>query len=237
MNIIFLFIGLIIGFAIGYYYVKSTFRTYIDHLTLKNEYIGTDMYQELKSRYNAMEEKYAVRENEIIELNKAIASQEQLIDTLREQAACQDLESEKLQERMKSDFELLSSRLLEEKGNKMMKQSQEQIGMLLNPLKEKLLEFERKVEHYYVDDNRQRAAVLEQIKNLTELNKLVTDETKNLTRALKGDSKVQGNWGEMILERILNFQGLQKVENILYNSPFKPKTEEGCSPICSYVCR
>jgi DNA recombination protein RmuC len=133
-----------------------------------------------------------------------------MIDTLREQNTDREGENKKLNEKLKLDFELLSSKLLEEKGSSMMKQNHEQIGSILNPLKEKLFEFEKKIEHFYVDDNRQRAAMIEQIKSLSELNRMVTDETKNLTKALKGDSKVQGNWGEMILERILEFSGLTK---------------------------
>jgi DNA recombination protein RmuC len=197
-----LFLGLILGVLMGWF----LFRNRIDQNILDSKYVSSDLHTELKNRLKESEQKIEIKNIELIELNRAIASQEQIIDSLREQSTQQENETQKLQER----FELISKKLLEEKGEKMLKQSQDQLGILLSPFKEKLQEFEKKIEHFYIDDNKQRAVMIEQIKSLTELNKLVTDETKNLTKALKGDSKIQGNWGEMILERILEFSGLTK---------------------------
>jgi len=197
-----LFLGLILGVLMGWF----LFRNRFDQNILDSKYVSSDLHIELKNRLKESEQKIEIKNIELIELNRAIASQEQIIDSLREQSTQQENETQKLQER----FELISKKLLEEKGEKMLKQSQDQLGILLSPFKEKLQEFEKKIEHFYIDDNKQRAVMIEQIKSLTELNKLVTDETKNLTKALKGDSKIQGNWGEMILERILEFSGLTK---------------------------
>jgi DNA recombination protein RmuC len=197
-----LFLGLILGVLMGW----LLFRNRFDQNILDSKYVSSDLHIELKNRLKESEQKIEFKNIELIELNRAIASQEQIIDSLREQSTQQENETQKLQER----FELISKKLLEEKGEKMLKQSQDQLGILLSPFKEKLQEFEKKIEHFYIDDNKQRAVMIEQIKSLTELNKLVTDETKNLTKALKGDSKIQGNWGEMILERILEFSGLTK---------------------------
>jgi DNA recombination protein RmuC len=210
MEYLYLIFAILSVFLIAFFILKNKYSTMTDALTLKKEYVSNAVFIDVKSRLKEAELKIDSKNSEIIELNRVIASQEQMIDTLREQNADGTNENKKLHEKLKLDFELLSSKLLEEKGSRMMKQNQEQIGSILGPLKEKLLEFEKKIEHFYVDDNRQRAVMLEQIKNLTELNRLVTDETKNLTRALKGDSKVQGNWGELILERILEFSGLSR---------------------------
>jgi len=210
MEYLYLIFSLIAGFLIAYLLLKNKYNTMTDALTLKNEYTSNAVHLDVKNRLMFAEQKIDVKNAEIIELNRAIASQEQMIDALREQNSERIDENKKLHEKLKLDFEALSSRLLEEKGSNLMKQNQEQIGSILGPLKEKLQEFEKKIEHFYVDDNRQRAAMIEQIKNLTELNRLVTDETKNLTKALKGDSKIQGNWGELILERILEFSGLSR---------------------------
>ena len=210
MEYVYLILGIIVGSLIAYFIMKSKYSAMTDALTLKSEYTSNLVHTDVKSRLKEAELKIDSKNSEIIELNRAIASQEQMIDTLREQNTDREDENKKLNEKLKLDFELLSSKLLEEKGSSMMKQNHEQIGSILNPLKEKLFEFEKKIEHFYVDDNRQRAAMIEQIKSLSELNRMVTDETKNLTKALKGDSKVQGNWGEMILERILEFSGLTK---------------------------
>jgi len=210
MDYIYLAFAFVVGFLIAYFWIKNKYHAMTDSSTLKRDYTSNLVYLEVKNRLVFAEQKIEAKNIEIIELNRVIASQEQLIDALREQNSERFDENKKLHEKLKIDFELLSSKLLEEKGSNLMKQNQEQLGSILSPLKEKLLEFEKKIEHFYVDDNRQRAAMLEQIKNLTELNRLVTDETKNLTNALKGDSKVQGNWGELILERILEFSGLSR---------------------------
>jgi DNA recombination protein RmuC len=210
MEYLYLIFAMLFGFLIAYIFLKNKYGTMTDRLTLKKEYVSIAVFMDVNNRLKDAALKIDSKNAEIIELNRAIASQEQIIDTLREQNTDRVNENNKMHEKLKLDFELLSSRLLEEKGSNLMKQNQEQIGTILGPLKEKLLEFEKKIEHFYVDDNRQRAAMMEQIKNLTELNRLVTDETKNLTKALKGDSKVQGNWGELILERILEFSGLSK---------------------------
>jgi DNA recombination protein RmuC len=157
-----------------------------------------------------METKLVQKESDLIELNKAIAGQEQMIDTLREQAQNQNSELRKMQELMRLEFENLATRLLDEKSKHFVQQNQEQLQLVLNPLREKIQDFERKVEHFYIDENKQRATLSEQIRTLTDLNKMVTEEAQNLSKALKGESKVQGNWGEMILERLLEKSGLTK---------------------------
>jgi DNA recombination protein RmuC len=218
-------VALILGFVIGYLYVKLNSRNLLSWEKIKADYVLMSIFEDQKQRLIEAENKIEQRNTELIELNRVIAAQEQMIDLAREQSAEHVNETNKMQERLKQDFELLSAKLLEEKGEKMMKQSHEQLGLLLNPFRDKLQEFEKKVEHFYVDDNRQRAVMFEQIKSLSELNKLVTDETKNLTRALKGDSKIQGNWGEMILERILEFSGLAKGRDYMVQQSFL--NEEG----------
>jgi DNA recombination protein RmuC len=212
-----LFLGLILGVLMGWF----LFRNRIDQNILDSKYVSSDLHIELKNRLKESEQKIEIKNIELIELNRAIASQEQIIDSFRDQSNQKESETQKLQER----FELISKKLLEEKGDRMLKQSQEQLGTLLSPFKEKLQEFEKKIEHFYIDDNKQKAVMIEQIKSLTELNKMVTDETKNLTKALKGDSKTQGNWGEMILERILEFSGLTKGREYVVQQSFV--NEEG----------
>ena len=218
-------VALLLGFAIGYLFVKFKSRNLLTLEKVKADYVLISIFEDHKKRLIDAENKIEYKNAELIELNRVIAAQEQMIDLHREQSVAHENETNKMQDKLKQDFELLSAKLLEEKGEKMMKQSHEQLGMLLSPFREKLQEFEKKVEHFYVDDNRQRAVMLEQIKSLTELNKLVTDETKNLTKALKGDSKTQGNWGEMILERILEFSGLTKGRDYMVQQSFL--NEEG----------
>jgi len=214
MELIFLAIGLALGLALGYFIGKSkrgdTKLSGLSAEELKENYVLKEIWDNTKVQYKSLEIKLVQKETDSIELNKAIAGQEQMIDTLREQAQNQDSELRKMQEQMRLEFENLATRLLDEKSRHFVQQNQEQLQLVLNPLREKIQDFERKVEHFYIDETKQRATLTEQIRTLTDLNKMVTEEAQNLSKALKGESKVQGNWGELILERLLEKSGLTK---------------------------
>ena len=122
----------------------------------------------------------------------------------------QKLEIKNNQEKFNKDFELIASRILEEKTNKFTEQNRTSLDIILNPLKENIKAFEDKVEQVYKTEAGERNVLQGIITQLMELNKTMSLETQNLTRALKGDNKKQGNWGEMILERVLERSGLVK---------------------------
>lgn len=122
----------------------------------------------------------------------------------------QKKEIEKLQIKFTETFENLANRILDEKSEKFTATNKIQIENILNPLQEKIKSFEERVEITHKDQLIQQTSLKEQITFLSSLNKQMTQETINLTNALKGDSKVQGNWGEVILERILEKSGLEK---------------------------
>jgi DNA recombination protein RmuC len=107
-------------------------------------------------------------------------------------------------------FKLLASDILEEKSKRFAEQNQTSLTTLLEPLRQKLGEFQGKVEEVYVQEGKDRSALQEQVRNLVTLNKALSDDAKNLTQALKGSSKAQGGWGEVVLERVLELSGLRK---------------------------
>ncbi len=115
-----------------------------------------------------------------------------------------------IQERMKLEFENLAGRLLEEKSAKFLEQNQLHLGTLLNPLRERLGEFRERMEIIHTEEEKSAAALGFQLKSLHELNRQMAEEAGNLTSALKGQSKTQGSWGELVLERILEKCGLTK---------------------------
>ncbi|WP_100612653.1 DNA recombination protein RmuC [Confluentibacter lentus] len=121
-----------------------------------------------------------------------------------------DEELEKRQEELRKDFELLANKILEEKSEKFTLQNKENIKNILNPLQEKIKIFEDKVDLTQKESISMHSALKEQLIGLKDLNLLMTKEATNLTRALKGDSKMQGNWGELVLERVLEKSGLEK---------------------------
>jgi len=115
-------------------------------------------------------------------------------------------------EELSNQFKTLANDILEEKAKRFTEQNQANLGTLLEPLKTKLTEFQGKVEEVYVKEGKDRTALAEQVRQLMELNNTLSQDAKNLTRALKGSSKAQGNWGELILERVLEASGLRKGE-------------------------
>jgi DNA recombination protein RmuC len=122
----------------------------------------------------------------------------------------QKQEVEKLQEKFTKEFENLANKILEEKTNKFTEQNKENMKNILSPLQDKIQLFEKKVEDTHKESIDYHAALRQQILGLREMNEQMSKETVNLTKALKGDSKMQGNWGELVLERVLEKSGLEK---------------------------
>ncbi|RFN57874.1 DNA recombination protein RmuC [Marixanthomonas ophiurae] len=131
-------------------------------------------------------------------------------DSLQEKNREQKAEVEKLQEKFTKEFENLANKILEEKSTKFTKQNKESLEVLLNPLQEKIKVFEKRVEDTNKESVGRHSELKEQLKHLSELNQQMSKDADNLTKALKGDSKMQGNWGELILTRILEKSGLEK---------------------------
>ena len=131
-------------------------------------------------------------------------------DHLLERHSEQKQEVEKLQEKFTKEFENLANKILEEKSNKFTEQNKENMKNILSPLQDKIHLFEKKVEDTHKESIDYHAALRQQILGLREMNESMSRETLNLTRALKGDSKMQGNWGELVLERVLEKSGLEK---------------------------
>ena len=111
--------------------------------------------------------------------------------------------------RMKTEFENLANRIFEEKGKAFTEQNKEKLGNLLLPMREQLESFRKRIDDVHKDDTAGMAKLLEQVRQLQELNSRVSEDANNLARAIKGDSKMQGNWGELIVERIFEASGLE----------------------------
>lgn len=122
-------------------------------------------------------------------------------------------------------FKTLSQEILEEKSRSFSEQSKANLETLINPLREHIGRFEKQVKEAYDSENRQRSALAEQVRMLEASNRAIAEDATNLTNALKGESKTQGNWGEMILETVLERSGLEK--GTQYSTQFAATTEEG----------
>ncbi|HMR45614.1 MAG TPA: DNA recombination protein RmuC [Bacteroidia bacterium] len=165
---------------------------------------------EAKSRILEAENLFSQERDSMLKLTAQHAALNTKNTDLQEKLNAQKTEIEQLQQRFKTEFENLANKILEEKSIKFTEQNRINLDLVLNPLKEKIKDFEDKVEKTYKTESSERISLKEQIKNLLDLNKQLSSEANNLATALKGDNKMQGNWGELVLEKILESSGLIK---------------------------
>lgn len=185
----------------------------------------------LENSATAAEERRRVAEKAEAEtINKLtgdLARAESRVEALTEQGARDKEALEKLQASFRIEFRNLANDILEEKSAQFKQTNKEAMDFLLKPFRDNITEFRERVEKIYSEENHQRGALRNEIKNLQDLNKKITEETTNLTNALKGNSKIQGDWGEMILETILQSSNL--VSGIHYTTQHNLKNELGAN--------
>ncbi|WP_264754058.1 DNA recombination protein RmuC [Marinobacter sp. LQ44] len=148
--------------------------------------------------------------DEFNQLKVELREQQVTLDKERRSAAEKMELLEKNRDALKQEFENLANRIFDQKSERFSQQSKTSLDSLLNPFRDQLQDFRKRVEDVYTTETRDRQALRSEIKSLQDLNRQITEEAANLTRALKGDKKVQGNWGELILERVLERSGLRK---------------------------
>ncbi len=219
MEIIYLVIGLVVGFVIAYFFLKGKKTVSIDEANKLNDQINSLKIDagKLAERIKLFEEDKTnlqfdlKNEREKSEkLNSENSSIKSDYANLQTKLSDQKSEIEKLQEKFTKEFENLANKIFEEKGNKFTEQNKEKLSEILIPLREQINKFEQKVEDTSRKNLDGHVALREQLQMLKEMNQKITLEATNLTNALKGQSKTQGNWGEFILESILEKSGLVK---------------------------
>ena len=211
-----LLLGLGIGLIIGRLLAKmnaskefNAFQREQSRLEERINQVHQNNQQLTKDKGELQDEiKFIQREKEQL-ITKNTSLEEQL-KNLREKLEENKTEIENLQEKFTKEFENLANKILDEKATKFTNQNKENIKNILEPLEKKIQSFEKKV----TDSDEKRAgfqsALKTQLENLKQMNQQMSKETINLTKALKGDSKSQGNWGELVLERVLEKSGLEK---------------------------
>ena len=227
---------LIIGFLIGRFLFqnRSQLNTNSDFLEQKLQIANTQIDEQKverkeekqnfeKNLENLRVENEILRENKV-ELSIMLSRKESDFDHLWERHKEQKNEVTQLQEKFTKEFENLANKILEEKSLKFTEQNKENIASILSPLQEKIMHFEKRVDDTHKQSIDYHAALREQIRGLSDINAQMSKETINLTKALKGDSKVQGNWGELILERVLIKSGLEKGREYEVQQSFTTET-------------
>lgn len=213
MDILLLIIGLLTGFTIGYLFLKSKYTREKAQLEERSKMLEADLIEE---KTNAKE-----TSGKMAKLNSDYAGLQADYKNLQDRMAEQKEELNDLQEKFSKEFENLANRIFEEKSSKFTKQNKDNLAEILNPLSQKIREFEQKVEDKHNKDTEARAGLVQQIKQLHELNQQMSKDANNLTKALRGDQKTQGNWGEFILESVLEKSGLTKGQEYKIQESFR----------------
>ncbi len=177
-----------------------------------------------KERENLRGEKEAC-ESQLRVLIGELAGAKAKAEELKERMEHERAEQQQLRDYVQHEFKLLAGEILEEKSKQFKATNRESLEVLLKPFRDSMVEFRERVEKIHSEDLHQRGAIQNEIEMLHKLNQRITEETTNLTRALKGSGKVQGDWGEMILETILENSNLQRGVHYLVQENFR--NEEG----------
>ncbi|MDP3352999.1 MAG: DNA recombination protein RmuC [Flavobacteriaceae bacterium] len=192
--IIILIVG-IVAFTIGFFIAKTSFSK-----------VNTSLKEENQRLLNELSNLKTEKDHYLVEFTKKQSENDSLI----QQAETKKTEIEQIQEKFAAEFENLANKILDDKSSKFTEQNKINIQNLLNPLQEKIKTFEQKVENTHKESIDYHAALRQQIIGLKDLNLQMSKETLNLTKALKGESKTQGDWGETQLELLLEKANLTK---------------------------
>ena len=213
-----LLFGGIIGAVILYFIVKSSHipRQQFDDLNqnfirssadLENSTFKNDEIIALNSNLKSEIKNLQTEKQDLLVLQSQLAAKNDNLQILLE---TQKEEISKMQDLAKIEFQNLANKILEEKTEKFTTLNQNNLKNILEPFQEKINELRNKVGETYDKESKERFSLGEKVKELALLNQQISEDAKRLTRALKGESKTQGNWGEMILESILEKSGLVK---------------------------
>lgn len=234
MEILYLVIGLFIGGLLAWFALRSKF------LSENQQTTGLLLAEQEKTktldlRLIEQKKELEAERNKASTLATNLSATEADYRNLEEKLKERKKEIEELQNQFAFQFKNLANDIFEEKSKKFTEQNKTNLSEILNPLKEKITDFEKKVEQTNKESIDRNSALREQLVNLKELNQQITKEASNLSKALKGDSKTQGTWGEIQLEAILERAGLQK--DIHYFKEKNFKNEEGQNQRLDYIIK
>ncbi len=243
MEFVYLFSGLVFGlvFAFLYFNWKSQKKLSDKQVEFeekqkqaeqqkvsaeKQSLVWEERFQSLKSEAEEWKADLAKAREENTQLNVRLENAKVQFFNQEKKLEEQKKELEEIQKKFTTEFENIANKILEKNSEKFTEANRKNIGDVLNPLKEKILLFEKKVEDTYQKGLKDQTDLRAELKKLHELNAKISEEASNLTKALKGDVKKQGNWGEVVLERILERSGLNEGQQG-YQKQFSDTSEEG----------
>lgn len=172
--------------------------------------VSRDLLEALQGQLEALQRELSAKEDDLRKTHAQLAARDQHIFHLQESLGSLKSETEQLQKRFQTEFENVANRLLEEKSNRFTEQNARNLTNILTPLREKIKDLEDNIDRKFSEESREKTSLREELKQLQLLNSQLSSEAHNLVSALKGQSKTQGDWGELQLETILEKSGLQK---------------------------
>ena len=215
-------LGLVLGLLLGWLYArlknvqsqssggnssmleneKIALQKDVEHLNQRLERSIAEFKEQDQREKQLLEEK--------LELTRQLSTTENDLKNVHEKLTTQQKEMDKLQELFIKEFRATADAILKENTKEFSAAHQKELKELLHPLREKIQSFESNIEKKYIDETKERSSLKQEIKQLVELNQTLNEQAENLTTALRGENKTQGNWGELVLERILENSGLIK---------------------------
>ncbi len=217
-----LFIGLVAGILISglifwFIYILKTDKTNKKIRAYIREY--ESKFEELNEENRVLNHSFQETKIEIIKLNEEIIHNKNIIEYL-----------DKLKEENRAEFQNIATEILEKNTHKLGIQNSQNMQNIINPFKQNIKEFNEKIENYYLSESKERFSLTKEIKNLKELNYKISQDAINLTNALKGDNKLQGNWGELILQRVLENSGLKEGREYEIQKEYRDKNDDKYRP-------
>jgi len=197
------------GFLLGGYIARLKIQSSQSALREREQHLGRNL-EVISSQLGEARGQTQQLQLEKERIGQELVRRQAEVEQLKEKQQEQKKEILELQDTFTKEFENLANKILDEKSNKFTEQNQKNIKNILQPLQERIQLFENKVEETRKENYGIHQALREQLMNLQNQNLKITREAENLTRALKGDSKMQGNWGELVLERVLEKSGLER---------------------------
>ena len=214
MTAAYIFAGIIAGSFITWLFLRANFLRKANEKESDIRLLA-DRELRLNEQCRELQQEVNTERSKSDTLQVKLAGSETESRNLLEKLSTQKTEMAGMQQQLTADFRNLANDILKQHASEFTQSNQKNIGEILNPLKEKIREFEDKVQRAYDQEGRDKVSLKTEIVHLLELNRKLSEDAENLTKALKGDVKKQGNWGEMILERVLERSGLVNGENYL----------------------
>jgi len=234
--LLFLGIGLLIGMLLAWLWLRLRLQaTHISRDALQQDFIRLPVHRELQDQADALRADLQEKEAELRDLSGQLSAGRERIAHLTDQQQQWEAREAERSRKLQLEFEGLANRLLEEKSRRFAELNQKQMGDLLGPLRERIQTFEQGIRERFVEETRDRVSLKKEIEQLRQLNQQLSQDATNLTQALKGDAKTQGDWGEWQLERLLEQAGLQK--EVHYRSQSSYADEGGRQKRPDYIIR